>query len=465
MLKHMNTPRIIIAGAHSGVGKTTISVGIMNALMKRGYKVQAFKVGPDYIDTSYHEAATGKPSRNLDGWMVPAKGLVEIFQHGSRDADIAVIEGVMGLYDGLSGADEIGSTAHVAKALRCPVVLILDVRKMARTAAALVLGCKSFDTGLQLSGVILNRVAGRKHAEWCREAIEASTNIPVIGALPTDDNIKLPERHLGLIPTPEKAGELKPVLLKITELIEDYLDLDRVVEISKSCIELPRVTNEIFPVKACADRATIGVAFDEAFNFYYQDNLDILEAYGAKVIFFSPIHAQGIPEGVNGLYIGGGFPEVLPGHLEANERMRKSLKKAAEDGLPIYAECGGLMYLSDLITDFDGRAYKMVGLLKGRTVMTKRLTLNYTEGETTRNNVLSIFGQRLRGHEFHYSQMVDVPADATFAYLMKRGVGIDGRHDAWLEYNVLASYMHIHFAYDVKLAQSFIQACRKYQRR
>jgi cobyrinic acid a,c-diamide synthase len=287
----------------------------------------------------------------------------------------------------------------------------------------------------------------------------------VIGALPTDDNIKLSERHLGLIPTPEKAEELKPILSEITKLIEENLDLDKVVEISKSSGELPRALSEIYPVKAWSHRATIGVAFDEAFNFYYQDNLDILKAYGAKIVFFSPIHAQGIPGAVDGLYIGGGFPEVLPECLEANERMRKSLKKAAEDGLPIYAECGGLMYLSDSITDFNGRSYRMVGLLKGRTVMTKRLTLNYTEAETICDNILSISGQLLKGHEFHYSQMVDVPADATFAYLMKRGVGIDGRHDAWLEYNVLASYMHIHFAYDVKLAQSFIQACRKHRRR
>ncbi len=462
---HISIPRIVIAGAHSGVGKTTVSIGIMSGLKKRGYRVQAFKVGPDYIDTSYHTAATVRPSRNLDGWMVPATGLVEILQHGTRDVDIAVIEGVMGLYDGLSGADEIGSTAHVAKTLSCPVILVLAARKMARTAAAIVLGCKSFDRRLQLSGVILNGVAGRKHAEQCREAIEVSTSIPVIGALPTDESVKLPERHLGLIPTPEKTEELKPILSKITELIEDNIDMDRIVEISKSCGKLSRGTNWIFPVKAYAHRATIGVAFDEAFNFYYQDNLDILEAYGGKVIFFSPIHDQGIPRGVDGLYIGGGFPQILPLQLEANECMRKDIKKAAEDGLPIYAECGGLMYLVDSITDFDGKSHKMVGLLPCRTQMTKRLTLNYTEAETIRDNALSRFGQLLRGHEFHYSQMVDVPRDAKFAYLMKRGVGIDGKHDAWLEYSVLASYMHLHFGYNAQLAKSFIQACTQHRRR
>jgi len=461
----MDTPRIVIAGAHSGVGKTTISVGIINALMKRGYRVQPFKVGPDYIDTSYHAAAAEKPSRNLDGWMVPAEGLVEIFQHGCGDADIAIVEGVMGLYDGLSGTDEIGSTAQIAKILRCPVILVLDVQRMSRTAAAFVLGCKNFDKDLQLSGVILNRVASRKHADSCREAIEDSTSIPVIGALPSDNSIKLPERHLGLIPTPEKTGELKPILSKISELIENDLDLDKILEISKSGSELPRVTDRIYPTQGRAQRVTIGVAFDEAFNFYYQDNLDLLKAYGANIIFFSPIHDREIPLEVDGLYIGGGFPEVLPGQLEANEPVRKSLRKAAEDGLPIYAECGGLMYLSDSLTDFNGRTYEMVGLLQGRTIMTRSLTLNYTEAQTIRDNTLTELGQQLRGHEFHYSKMIDVPEDATFAYLMKRGVGIDGRHEGWMEYSLLASYMHLHFGHDVKLAKKFIETCREYRRR
>lgn len=461
----MNPPRVLIGGLQSGVGKTTISIGIMSALMRRGFKVQPFKVGPDYIDTSYHRAATRRPSRNLDGWMIPTKGLLEIFQHACRDTDIAVIEGVMGLYDGLSGTDERGSTAQIAKILRCPVILVVDAEKMARTCAAVVLGCKSFDVDLQLSGVILNNIAGRKHAEWCTEAIEASTGIPVIGAVPRDESIKLPERHLGLIPTTERSEELNPILSRITALIENNVDLDKVVEISKSGGELPGANGTIYPAKASTYRATIGVAFDEAFNFYYQDNLDILEAYGARLIFFSPIRARGIPEGVDGLYIGGGFPEVLPRELEANGYMRKSLKRAAEDGLPIYAECGGLMYLTDYIQDYNGRIYKMVGLLPSGTVMTRRLTLNYTEAETVRGTLLCDFGRVLRGHEFHYSQVVDVPVDAKFAYVMKRGVGIDGRQDGWIEYNILASYMHVHFGYDAQLAQNFIEACRKYSRR
>jgi cobyrinic acid a,c-diamide synthase len=346
-----NIPRIIIAGAYSGTGKTTVSTALMGILKNRGLHVQAFKVGPDYIDPSYHTLITGKPCRNLDAWMVSLDGLIEIFERGTRNADVAVIEGVMGLYDGFSGLDETGSTSQIAKLLRCPVILVIDVHDMARTAAPLVLGYKNFDQNVHLAGIILNRVGNSTHAKWCKEAIETVTGVPVVGALSINKAIAMPERHLGLIPTLERKM-MDSFFSKLENFVQANVDVDKIIEIAKSAGELPEAANMIYPAKNYAKKVTIGVALDEAFNFYYQDNIDLLEAYGARVKFFSPIHDRSLPTDVDGLYLGGGFPEMLPKELEANKNMRRIVKESAESGMPIYAECGGLMYLTESITDF-----------------------------------------------------------------------------------------------------------------
>jgi len=459
----MDAPRMIIAGAHSGVGKTTVSIGVMGALKRGGFRVQAFKVGPDYIDPSYHTMVTGRPSRNLDAWMVPQNGIIEIFERATRNIDIAIIEGVMGLYDGLSGSDETGSTAQIAKILRCPVILVIDVHDMARTAAALALGYKNFDEDIHIAGIILNRVASPTHARWCKEAIEAVAKIPVVGALPVNGEIAMPERHLGLIPTPEMEI-LNPFFPKIRDFIQDSINLEKVIEIAKSAGELPEIIGTIYPKENHTKEVTIGVAFDEAFNFYYQDNLDLLEAYGATVRFFSPVHDKSLPADVDGLYIGGGFPEMLPRELEVNEDLRKSIKEVAEDGMPIYAECGGLMYLTDSITDFNGNTFKMVGLLDGKTTMTKDLSINYTIAEVVYDNPLLEAKDLVKGHEFHFSKISDIPSDAKFAYAMRMGIGIDGKRDAWMEYNTLASYMHTHFAQDSRIVKNLVKSCERYKR-
>jgi len=464
MTHGVSIPRILIAGAYSGVGKTTISIGLMGALKEKGFQVQAFKVGPDYIDPSYHTAVTGKPCRNLDAWMVSQDGLIEIFERGTRDADVAVIEGVMGLYDGLSGLDETGSTSQIAKFLRCPVILVIDAYGVARTAAALVLGYKNFDKNVHLAGIILNRISSPTHAKWCKEAIETITGIPVVGSLPVNKEIAMPERHLGLIPTPERKM-ISSFFSKLTGCAQDNIDLDKVVQIGRSAEKLPKTANAIYPERNYAKKATIGVAFDEAFNFYYQDNIDLLEAYGARVKFFSPIHDRNFPLDVDGLCLGGGFPEMLPRELEANEDMRRIIKSAAEGGMPIYAECGGLMYLTDSITDFNSNVFRMVGLLDGKTLMTKKLSLDYTLAEVKCDNPLSKAGNLVKGHEFHFSKISDIPSDAKFAYIMKKGVGIDGKRDAWIEHNVLASYMHLHFAYNPELVKNFIANCKRYNRK
>ena len=459
----MNVPRIVIAGAQSGVGKTTISIGLMSALRDAGFKVQGFKVGPDYIDPSYHNVVTGRLSENLDVWMVPPDQIVEVFLHAIKDADIAVIEGVMGLYDGVSGLDETGSTAQIAKILKCPVILVLEVHNMARTAAAVALGYKNFDKEVNIAGIILNNVAGKTHADWCQEAIETVTGIPVIGSLPVNKEIELPERHLGLIPTAEKET-FNSFFPKIKDFIRININLDAIIKMAKSAGEMPQVRRPVYPARKHKRNVVVGVAFDEAFNFYYPSNLSLLEAYGAEIVRFSPIHDRAIPVDVDGLYIGGGFPEMLPKELEANQSMRDALKKAAEDGLSIYAECAGLMYLTESISDFDGNCHKMVGLLKGKTVMTQKTLVTYSLAEVTRTNFLCKKGCQLKGHEFHNSKIIGIPADAQFAYAMKMGEGIIDKKDAWLQYNVLASYMHIHFAQNPEIVTNFLKNCKKHTR-
>ena len=458
----MNVPRVVIAGACSGVGKTTISVGLMSALKEAGFTVQSFKVGPDYIDPSYHSAVTGRPAGNLDAWMVPQDQIIELFTRESASADIAVVEGVMGLYDGASGMNEEGSTAQIAKVLRCPVILVIDAYAIARTAGAVVLGYRRFDEKVNIAGVILNRVGGASHTAWCKQAIEDATGIPVIGALPRNKEIELPERHLGLIPTPEREP-LDKFYAKTTRFIRSNVDLGAVVKIAKAAPELPTVKHPIYPAAKCPGTAVIGVAFDEAFNFYYSGNIDLLAAYGAEIKHFSPIHDKALPADVDGLYIGGGFPEMLAKELEANEAMRHSIKRAVDSGMPVYAECGGLMYLTEAIVDFTGESFKMAGVLHGKTVMIKKVLLNYAVADVTRDNPLSSAGNRLKGHEFHSSEIVDLPADAEFAYHLQRGVGIVGGRDGWMHQNALAAYLHVHFAQNAELSQNFVDNCRKFR--
>jgi cobyrinic acid a,c-diamide synthase len=458
----MNIPRVVIAGTQSGVGKTTVSIGLMTALKDAGFRVQAFKVGPDYIDPSYHRVATGRPSENLDSWMVPKNQVIEVFTQAAKDAEIAVVEGVMGLYDGLSGLDGTGSTAQIAEILRCPVLLVIDAHNVARTAAAIVLGYKKFDENVNIAGVILNRVTGKTHATWCKEAIESTTKIPVVGWLPVNKEIELPERHLGLIPTPEKEA-FNAVFPKISNFFQNHTNLNMIIGIAKSAREIPQVQHPIYPSKKTPKTVAIGLAFDEAFNFYYQSNINLLEAYGAEIKRFSPIHDKELPADIDGLYIGGGFPEMLPKELEANKHLRAAIKKAAEQGVPIYAECAGLMYLTDSITDFNGKSYAMVGVLNGKTLMTKKTLVTYSLAEATRDTLLCSAGSQLKGHEFHNSIITDIPSDAEFAYAMKMGEGTKDKKDGWMQGNVLASYMHIHFAQNPTIVKTFIANCKKHK--
>ena len=455
----MHISRIVIAGVTSGVGKTTAAVGIMHGLSKRGLRVQPFKVGPDFIDPSYHTLVTKRNSRNLDVWMMGRQGVLECFTSACKDADIAVVEGVMGLFDGMSGKSDFASTAHVAKILDAPIVLVVDASKGARSIAAIILGFLHFDRKLRIAAVILNNVAGERHANYITEALVGVVKIPVIGVLTRNSEIKMQERHLGLVPALELKGIKSQVITRTARYIAERIDLDKLLSLC-SITSLPDAPDH--PRQSA--RAKIAVALDESFNFYYTDNLVALKRSGVQLIFFSPIKEQKLPEGVQGLMLGGGFPEVLADRLEKNRSMVRSIRRAVDEGMPIYAECGGLMYLTRSIRGYKGekKARKMAGIIEADTLMTGRLTLNYTDAECNG----SIFGKmHLRGHEFHYSSIENIAGDSRFAYSMKKGKGVTGTHDGFIiNDNSLAAYMHLHFA-NRKLPERMVLSCVRFSRR
>lgn len=459
----MNLPRIIIAGTHSGVGKTTLSLGIMSALHKKGLKVQPFKTGPDYIDPSYHAQAAWRMSRNLDSWLLSKDTILELFVKQAASADISVIEGVMGLYDGLADTEE-GSTAQLSKILKCPVILILDARSLSRSAAAICLGYKEFDRQVGIKGIIVNNIGSNNHYRYIKSAIEKITRIPVIGYLPRSKDLKLPERHLGLVPAQEK--KLRAAFYrKLSNLISRNIDLDKIISISRKTPPLVRrdwKEKAIFSPKPVKNHVAIAVAFDEAFNFYYRDNLDILESFGARLVKFSPLRDDRLPEGVSGVYIGGGFPELFGARLSANKKLKRQIRQQAEEGLPIYAECGGLMYLMEKIGDFNKNELPMVGIFKGSVNMGKRLqALGYVKIETIKDNILSKKGAKIRAHVFHWSYLDNLADKTTFAYKIEKNKDRIF-YDGLIQGNVLASYAHLHFASDIKFARNFVDSCRQY---
>ncbi len=454
----MDIPRLVIAAPMSGSGKTTIATGLMAAFVARGLRVAPFKVGPDYIDPTYHTLAAGSASRNLDAWMVPPERVRALFEHSARDSDLALIEGVMGLFDGYSGRDDAGSTAHIARLLDAPVLLVLDASAMARSAAAVVQGMRDFEPRIRLAGVLLNRVAGEGHAHMVTEAIESEVGVPVVGYLMRDDMLNLPERHLGLVPTLE-PGRWRAWLETTRETIAGTVNLESVLELARAAPELPIPIGDPFAGYSDAGHATIAVARDAAFNFTYEDNLDLLRARGAQIVFFSPLGDRALPRGTQALYLCGGFPEIYAAQLAANSDMRANIRAAFHSGLPIYAECGGLMYLTEQIVDQQKTAYPMVGLLPGRSLMTGRLTLGYRTARAVRDNWLWRAGETVRGHEFHYSTWEGGPHDLSPAYELlpneyEQEVRIEGTQVG----NLIASYVHLHFLAHPELATRFVAA-------
>ena len=444
--KELKVPRLVVAGATSGVGKTSITSAIIYGIKKRGYSVQPFKVGPDYIDPSYLSAISGNDTINLDVWLMGENELVQSFVKNSASA-VSIIEGVMGYYDGFGGKTNYASTHHVASLLKSPTVLVLDASKAARSIAATALGFTKFHRNSRIIGIILNKIGSKKHENMCRQAL-ANLKIPILGSI-LKKSESMESRHLGLIPVKEQKS-LQNKIRKISREISDYLDIDKIIQICKNVPQLPKVQSKKFKKPT----VTVAVALDSSFNFYYHDNLEALRREGARIKFFSPVSDKKIPR-CDLIYIGGGFPEVLGNSLEKNSIMRKLIKKHAEDGMPIYAECGGLMYLTKSIS-FGKRKYKMVGLFDAETQMTEKMTLNYTEGRISSSCLVSA-PAKFHAHEFHYSKIRNLPRDAKLVYDLKIGEGIAGKKDALTEYNTLASYCHLYFdsaKYAVKLVQN-----------
>lgn len=460
----MNCPRIIIAGSNSGAGKTTIAMGLMLALKRMGLKVQPFKAGPDYIDPSYHTQMAGSTSANLDSWLIPEKILLELFQRRAEKADISVIEGVMGLYDGFQDG-ETGSTSHIAKILKCPVILIINAGSLSRSAGAIALGYKNFDGKVNIAGVILNNIGSQNHYKNAKNSVEKNTDIPVLGFLPKDKNLKLPERHLGLIPSEENklAENFKKTLLNYAK---KYVDLNKIIRISKTAGKLKSPANSIFAqnkTRKDYGKIKLGIAKDCAFNFYYDDNLYMLKSLGAKLYEFSPLESARLPEDLDGLYIGGGFPELFAERLSNNLKLKMEILKFAELGMPVYAECGGLMYLAEELFDFNGKGHKMTGVFDFSVKMGNKLqALGYAELNVMRDNLLSKKGEKIKCHFFHWSYVDDIPGNNSFVYRTEK----NGRtiYDGIAEKNVFASYAHLHFGSDVNVAENLICACGEYKK-
>ena len=457
----MNCPRIIFAATQSGSGKTTITLGVLLALRKMGLRVQPFKAGPDYLDPLQHSAVCARISRNLDSWLMPPGAILELFTRNAKGANISVIEGVMGLYDGFRDT-EYGSTAHLAKILGAPVILVLNAASFSRSAAAIVLGCKEFDKKVNLSGVILNNIGSPNHYHFTKSAIEKKTKIPVLGFLPKDAGIKLPERHLGLVPAQEKRPN-EGLYDKLRALVEKNIDLRRILRISRKSLGL-RQDKTAYAPRGCGKvRVNIAIAKDKAFNFYYQDNLDILEVLGARLVEFSPLKDKSLPPGIDAMYIGGGYPELFSAQLSANRRMREVVSGYAKKGLPIYAECGGLMYLVKNIISFEGKSFPMAGVFNCAAVMAdKRQALGYIEIEVKKDNILSRKGDKIRAHTFHWSYLKNLSKDIRFAYKVTKGKD-RVYEDGLIKDNVLASYAHLHFASHINFAKNFIKSCLTYK--
>jgi len=443
----MSTPRIVVAGTHSGVGKTTVATGIMAAFRRRGLRVQGFKVGPDFIDPTFHHAATGRPSHNLDGWMLSREANLDVFARAIDDADVAVIEGVMGLFDGKSTPSLSGTTAEMAIWLDAAVILVLDAAAMAGSAAAIVHGCDTLVPEFRLSAVVCNKVASEKHYGYLRDAITARCRPAPIGYLPRDANFSIPERHLGLHLAHEALTEDR--LRQLAEWIESHLDLDRLLELSAR----PKLA--LTPLKEPAQKpkhVRIGIARDAAFCFYYHDNLELLRTLGAELIDFSPIADCTLPQGLDGIYLGGGYPELHAEALSANESMRAAIVEFAANDAPVYAECGGFMYLTRAIVDAEGRSWPMGGIFPTSARMQKRLAkLGYVEVEICGAEGWLVPGEHARGHEFRYS-VID-PMPETIRRIYKEPA------EGYRVRSVLGSYVHLHFLSCPNFAERFVRDC------
>ena len=452
----------VIAGTHSGVGKTTVTLGLLAALHRRGLRIQAFKVGPDFIDPGHHTTITGRASRTLDGWMLSRTYNEQTFWHHMQDRDVGLIEGMMGLFDGVSGSTDAGSTAEMAKWLGLPVILVVDASAMARSVAALVHGFRSFDPQLRVMGVIFNRIGGRGHLQYLQDAVAGLPDLTVLGGLPQTDALTMAERHLGLV-TADERQLTSHHITQLATVVEEHIDLSRLLQLSATAEYPGHPTSADFPQMAPGEkrRVRFGVARDEAFCFYYPDNLEWLERAGAELIFFSPLHDSHLPPNLQGLYLGGGYPEMYAHALAANSSMRAEVRTFIEQEGLVYAECGGLMYLTLGMREAVGQVLPFVGIYPTLVRMLPHLkTLGYVEvsSETPTEPVLS---GSARGHRFHYSELEEETcwsSTITPLYRVQHGAGTDSRRIGYRYKQCMASYVHLHFGSNPTWAAGLVTA-------
>jgi cobyrinic acid a,c-diamide synthase len=440
------TPRVVIAAPASGHGKTTIATGLLAAFAARGLEVAGFKVGPDYIDPGYHALAAGRPGRNLDPVLVGSDLVAPLFAHGAAGADLAVVEGVMGLYDGRTGAGDHGSTAEVAGLLDAPVILVVDAAAQGRSVAALVHGFRAFGS-VRIAGVILNRVGSLRHEDLLRAALE-EVGVPVLGALHRHDAVAAPSRHLGLVPAVERRAEAVASVRALADVVTSSVDLDRVLAVARSAPPLSTTPWSPAASQPAQGGPVVAVAGGPAFSFGYAETVELLRGAGAEVALFDPLHDSSLPEGTRGLVVGGGFPEVYASELSANESLRSSVAALAASGAPIAAECAGLLWLCRTL---DGAP--MCGVLDADAAMTPRLTLGYRDAVAVTPNWLAPVGTRVTGHEFHRTTVTPRTSPAP-AWAWR-----DAPPDGFVHGNVHASYLHLHWAANPSFAERLVAAC------
>jgi cobyrinic acid a,c-diamide synthase len=444
---------ILVGGTASGVGKTTVTLAIMACLRKRGYVVQPFKGGPDFLDTTHHSRIAGRAARNLDTWMLSEETNREVIRRAAGGADAVVVEGMMGLFDGKDGVTEHGSSAEIAKLLKLPVLLVLDCAKSARSVAAVVLGFESFDPGLPLAGLILNRVASRNHYQMLESAIQARCKTPILGWLPREPRIAIPERHLGLHAAAEIDSSVDEEIDTLAQLAETQLSVDAILQLD---CPLDKAATTSMPQEA--PRVRIGVARDRAFSFYYEDNLDLLRRQGAEIIPFSPVADEALPAELDGLYFGGGYPELYARELSENTPMLDQVRAFIRSGGHVYGECGGLLYLSQQLSTEDGNVYPLLGVLPLTMEMTGRLVdFGYVTVTFTQDCLLGPKGTTIRGHSFHYSRIRSRSEVAT-SYQVEFSLSGAQQQEGFTCGNVLASYVHLHFGANPVVAQHFVAA-------
>jgi cobyrinic acid a,c-diamide synthase len=449
----MNSKGFVIAGPSSGAGKTTVTLGLMAALKRRGLIVQPFKCGPDFIDPGHHQRVCGRPSRNLDGWMLTPAVNQRTFLRHATSADVSVAEGVMGLFDGVSRSSGAGSTAEMATMLGLPILFVVDASKMAGSAAALVHGFATFDPAVHLAGVIFNKVGSASHYSLLKDALERAGDTVSLGYLPRDEQLRIPERYLGLV-TADECLPSDQAVAHLADLVGQYIDLDRVLDVAGV---VAGQLEEVASAPAAAP-VRIGVARDRAFCFYYEDNFDALRAAGADLVAFSPLDDRELPGGLDALYFGGGYPELWVEALAANASMKAAVRGFIESGRAVYAECGGLMYLAQSIQGRDGRTWPMIGALPVTVVMTERLQrFGYVEVTLTQDCVLGAAGTIARGHSFHCSRIGDLSPDIPRSYQLRYTLARTEEAEGFSVGSVLASYIHLHFHSNPGLATEFVR--------